>query len=474
MNTQAKRRALLAAVTSLLLLVAASPAAAHVYWANSWDDAIGRAIGGGIGIDQTFITDAVDPNGVAVDDRYVYWADYLNYTIGRAHLDGSADDPAFIPDLTNPTGVAVDDTYIYWANFESGSIGRANLDGSGVNDGFIAADAIGVAVDDAHIYWADAEGNAIGRANLDGTDVNGRFITGTSFPVGVTIDDAHVYWTNNNNDTIGRANLDGSGARQSFIAHATNPRGIAVDGAHLYWTDYVDGEIGRANLDGTCRNADFIKTRKYPDGLAVTPVGASAGRPPTGTFPAKITVQSARVRSGRLDVRAGITNRADGHVDLSYHAGVETRCYRASIKDGAIRLSRRLTAAQRRKRSGTLTLSYDGDTTVLSDHISLRASNRPARLTRDAALIDDSGRLHVSGTITDRARGVVHIRFDYTATGGLAKSADYTAPIEDGRWTLVAPLPADAASAGGQLSIQFTGSAARRIQGQQLTKTVTP
>ena len=158
--------------------------------------------------------------------RHLYWANYGTGTIGRANVDGTGANQSFISGASGPVGVAVDASHVYWANFDTGTIGRANLDGTGVNQSFItgASDPAGVAVDASHVYWANAGTGTIGRANLDGTGANQSFITGASSPGGVAVDAGHVYWGNASTDTIGRANLDGTGANQSFISRRLQPR----------------------------------------------------------------------------------------------------------------------------------------------------------------------------------------------------------------------------------------------------------
>ncbi|HME68358.1 MAG TPA: hypothetical protein VKM54_00615, partial [Myxococcota bacterium] len=95
---------------------------------------------------ESFITGANGPEGVAVDGTYIYWTDVNTNSIGRANLDGTRVSQSFITGTNGPNGVTVDGTYIYWTNNGNGS------------------------------------GNTIGRANLDGTDVNESFITGASGP----------------------------------------------------------------------------------------------------------------------------------------------------------------------------------------------------------------------------------------------------------------------------------------------------
>ena len=132
---------------------------------------------------------------MAVDAAHVYWANLVDGTIGRANLDGTGVNQSFITGAIVPCGVAVDGAHIYWANAGAGdTIGRANLDGTGVDQGFIsgASNPCGVAVDGAHVYWANGGNGTIGRANLNGTGVNQSFIAGASGPCGVAVDAVDV------------------------------------------------------------------------------------------------------------------------------------------------------------------------------------------------------------------------------------------------------------------------------------------
>jgi hypothetical protein len=117
-----------------------------------------------------------------------------------------------------------------------------------------------------------------------------------------------------------------------------------------------------------------------------------------------------------------------------------------------------------------VTLSYPGRALVEPDSVTLRAARGPARLVRTTSRID-GGRLRVAGTISSRARGVVRVRLAYTSAG-VSKLLDHRAKIAHGRWSLSRPLPAEAAAAGGQLSIQFTGYEPLRIRGEQIAKEV--
>src|SRR6266540_1721289 len=87
-----------AASAGLTLTGASTPR--HVYWVNNSDGGsatIGRADVDGSNPNQSFITGASFPEGVAVDSGHVYWTDRLFAgTIGRADLDGSNPNQSFI------------------------------------------------------------------------------------------------------------------------------------------------------------------------------------------------------------------------------------------------------------------------------------------------------------------------------------------------------------------------------------------
>jgi hypothetical protein len=274
-----------------LISVGAPTASAEpfIYWANlnilAFDGTtIGRANLDGTGVDDSFITGAAGPCGVAVNSSHVYWQNSGLQTIGRANLDGSGADQGFIDLDAQNCGVAVDDEHVYWA--ASQRIGRANLDGTGVEQQIVSTPAnnCGVAVDDAHVYWLNGPTNAIGRADLDGGNPDPTFIEGLNGnSCGVTADAAHVYW--GNNSSIGRANLNGSSPDGDFIpGDGGNPSTPVVDDKHVYWANaanFSGDSIGRANLNGSAVDQDFITGLLGPVGLALS---APAAEPPSNEF----------------------------------------------------------------------------------------------------------------------------------------------------------------------------------------------
>jgi len=266
----------------VLLACTALPSAADaaVYWTNQRTDAIGRANLDGSRVDQSFITGADKPCGIAVDSSHLYWSNVGSGTIARSNLDGSGVEQSFITGANKPCGVAVDGAHVYWANTGSHTLGRADLDGQGAIQGFVAdpgvSDPCGVAVNAADIFWAQAtSAGSIGRADvLNGASPDPSFIPGVGVPCGVAVDAAHVYWADfgviGHGTRIGRADLDGSNPDPSFIPAAGDaPWAVAVNGTSIYWANRFGDTIGRANLDGSGANPNLIVNAELPSGIAV-------------------------------------------------------------------------------------------------------------------------------------------------------------------------------------------------------------
>ncbi len=256
----------------------AGNADAYVYWANQNETTIGRVNNDGTGFDDSFITGADHPSGVAVDGQHVYWTNTAGNSIGRANLDGTGAVQNFITIPTpasGPSGIAVDGQYIFWVNTTYGTMGRAKLDGSEVDEAFLGnSNGLGLtqsmATQGKYVYWPSSTKSAIGRANINGTEVDDEFISGIAEPRAVAVDGQHIFWTTGSGK-IGRSDLDGGGVDHEFITGITEyGLGLAVTGQKLYWSATNVGSIGSANLDGSGVDQGFVGDRTDALGLAAS------------------------------------------------------------------------------------------------------------------------------------------------------------------------------------------------------------
>jgi VCBS repeat-containing protein len=288
----------------------------------------------------------------------------------------------------------------------------------------------------------------------------------------VAADDAYT--------TSAQTPLDGS----TVLANDSDPNGdsltvtLASRPAHGGVALHADGTFTYTPAAGFSGRDTFTYTAadaaaSSPSATVAITVTAAPQAPPPPA-PAKLQVLRAGVSAGKLDVLASITAKATGKVRVSYRSGGVTTRFDASITRGRIGFRRALPRSQRSGSTGIVTLTYAGSALVAPDSVTLRAARGKARLVRSTSRIDSKGRLRVAGTITPRARGVVRVRLTYVPAGGASTSVDYRAKIVRGRWTLNQQLPAAAAAAGGQLSIQFTGYEPLSIRGEQIAKEVKP
>ncbi len=207
---------------------------------------------------------------------------------------------------------------------------------------------------------------------------------------------------------------------------------------------------------------------------AVTPGPAPATPTTTGKFAAKLSLARARiVRSDRmLDVLAPITSLASGRVKVELHAAGQRFRFTAAIDstDGRIRFRKLIPKAQADLGTGIITIEYAGDADTKPQTVRLRAASQNANLNLSRPTIV-GGRLKASGTVSDKARGVVRVQVQYDYLGD-TRVLRYRAQLENGKWELdeqLSPtvMPGIAGRQGTVHSYTlFTGYYPRRIRGE--------
>ena len=83
------------------------------------------------------LPDQQESSGLPAATTYLYWTNSNNGSVGRAINNGSGMNEKFIPaGPQGGAGITVSGKYIYWTTANGGSatnIARANLNGTGVN-----------------------------------------------------------------------------------------------------------------------------------------------------------------------------------------------------------------------------------------------------------------------------------------------------------------------------------------------------
>ena len=186
---------------------------------------------------------------------------------------------------------------------------------------------------------------------------------------------------------------------------------------------------------------------------------------------AALGVSVAALRGGRLVVVGTTTRVASERVVVALRAAGRTTRLQAVVRRGRFRIRRQLPKAQRRARSGRLTVAYPGDTAVLPARTVLVASRRAAALRLTRVKLGADRTLRVSGRVARAARGRVTLVLEPRAGDVSFTRVRLRVRPRRGRWSVRARVP-EGAAAGGQLTVTFTGDAARRIRGIQLSRTV--
>ncbi len=295
-----KRFVLAAACVGACLFAAPLPAQAvkgDLYWANTAGGTLNGTIGhaklDGSHANDSYLSTADVPCGVAVDGKHVYWADASGTSVNKVSLPGLGRF-GFFGGASSPCGVALGGGRVYTVNQGAPrALLSSPLDGRHLKvvhsdeptaDSFIADSDCGVATHSKHVYWiANADDNTthvpfykvrrvrLGKHPGKPVRVGGR----EGFEAcGIAVAGGYAYVTEKSGSftAINRYPLTDKPETPYHYIEVVDgvgyPCGIAVAGNHLYWADAELNSIGRANLDGTHLEPSFITGASVPCGVA--------------------------------------------------------------------------------------------------------------------------------------------------------------------------------------------------------------
>lgn len=192
----------------------------------------------------------------------------------------------------------------------------------------------------------------------------------------------------------------------------------------------------------TCIATDGAGNRATGSFAVTIGAAAASGGSSLDRLTAKLGLSRAViVRSRRrLEIVATISRLASGRITVEVRAAGRRDRFVAPIRNGRIRISRRLSRKLASAGSGIVTLSYPGDADTRPQQVRLRAAPRAARLRGSRPTLTPGGRLRAGGTIARSARGVVRVELEYVHLGQ-TKTRSFSARIRRGRWRLDLQVP---------------------------------
>jgi hypothetical protein len=211
--------------------------------------------------------------------------------------------------------------------------------------------------------------------------------------------------------------------------------------------------------------------------LAVPCSPAVAAPSSTVAQPPKLAVTRNLIDPGSrtLNVLAPISRRAAGAVVVTLESARRRTRFTARIDAGKRRVlvAKRIPAAQARRRTGIVTISYPGDADTQPAVVRLRAARVAATLHAAAPTLGGSPeQLRAAGTVSARARGIVRVEIAWIDARGAFARYSASATVRRGHWTLSATPPrATIASIAGRRgtlhsSIAFTGYRPAGVRGE--------
>jgi hypothetical protein len=241
----------------------------NVYWVNDVNNppvdvggVFSAPLGGG-GPVTTLATNQANPNFLVVNGSGVFWGDHGSNAIERAALDGGQQSQVSV--ANGPLGLALDGQFIYWADHGSSKILKSPLFGNGTVTISTGTSPVAVAITATDIYWANYSEGTIQTAPLSGVNATATLVATTNGrgPNSIAVDTTYVYWGDQGppagigvdgglgpdgglNGAIFYAPIKGTGGVGTILAESANPLWITADKSCVYWTD--GGKNGTGNI----------------------------------------------------------------------------------------------------------------------------------------------------------------------------------------------------------------------------------
>jgi hypothetical protein len=224
----------------------------NVYWGTSsnsgvtgaiWSCPIAGCMGGAMKL-----SDAVIPEGIALDATFVYWVDIDNYTANRVPKAGGGGGSqlwdASSGGVSTPLLCAVDNAFLYFTD-DSAGVYRVPLTGG---NPIVLAPTTGigavwpVVLDSNSVYYG-ANGQIV-RAYKTATDGGVPLVTTVPSPDGLVIDTTSglLYWSDwgsglANDGTVGK--VKAAGGNSTLVASSlVTPSSLALSGNYVAWISY--------------------------------------------------------------------------------------------------------------------------------------------------------------------------------------------------------------------------------------------
>ncbi len=188
------------------------------------------ACAGGMCATVTYVQNAAQLGGTAVDSSFVYWADRsVAGAIDRAPIAGGTPQTYYADNVA--TVLASDATHLVWLHLNT-QIDSRLLSGGAVSVLANASGILALTVDSGFVYYGTSAG-VVARVPVDGSS-GATTITSVSSPQSIAADATNVYVVNVAGDVV-YAPVSATNAIASTLAAGAGALALALDANNVYW-----------------------------------------------------------------------------------------------------------------------------------------------------------------------------------------------------------------------------------------------